>query len=71
MNDFSELKFTPVTEAVVNFTNALYAQGCFDLLSKEEIRDILSLGQLASKIWLLNTFSIIFRINPSLHHLTI
>lgn len=55
-----------MTEAIINFTNALYDQRCFDLLNKEEIRDVLSQGQLVSKIWLLDNFSVIFKNNPEL-----
>lgn len=69
MNTILEIKLPPMMEAIINFTNALYDQRCFDLLSKEEIRDILSQGQLISKIWLLENFLIIFKNNPELFQL--
>ncbi len=50
---------SPMMEAIVNFTNALYDPECFDLIAKEEIRDALSKGQLESKMWLLENFPFI------------
>ncbi|AUN99892.1 class I SAM-dependent methyltransferase [Bacteriovorax stolpii] len=59
----------PMMSAIIHFTNALYDPQCFELIKKEEIRDVLSKGQLESKMWLLSEFKQIFKNNPHLDNL--
>jgi len=40
-------------KTIIDFTNALYHDGNIDRINKEEIRDMLSSGQLYSKGWLM------------------
>jgi hypothetical protein len=42
-----------VVKTLIDFTNALYHNGNIDRMKKEEIRDMLSSGQIYSKGWLL------------------
>ena len=44
-------------DTIIAFTNGLYAEGALDLMTKEEMRDALSSGQLKSKQWLLDVFA--------------
>lgn len=43
-----------VVQTLINFTNALYHNGNIERIRKEEIRDMLSSGQIYSKGWLLD-----------------
>lgn len=52
---FTEMQVSYLDRAIIRLTNALYDQSCFDLMSKEEMRDALSSGQLISKKWLIDT----------------
>jgi hypothetical protein len=47
----------PMTRTVIDFTNALYYEDNIDLIRKEEMRDLLSSGQLISKAWLVEKFA--------------
>jgi len=42
-----------VVQTLINFTNALYHYGNLERMNKEEIRDMLSSGQIYSKGWLM------------------
>ncbi len=48
------INMTPIERAIIGFTNALYDPVCSGYVSKDEMRDALSSGQLMSKKWLLN-----------------
>jgi hypothetical protein len=54
MNDTPNIKLSPIEHAIIGFTNALYDPACMASVSKEEMRDALSSGQLMSKQWLLD-----------------
>ncbi|MBC7766383.1 hypothetical protein H7Y21_00065 [Arenimonas sp.] len=69
MKSTSKTIISPMTEAIINFTNSLYTPTCMELITKEEIRDALSSGQLLSKLWLLDKFQIIFEKNPEIKKL--
>lgn len=47
----------PLIGTIINFTNALYHSGNIDRIAKEEMRDLLSSGQLLSKSWLMEKFT--------------
>lgn len=69
MTSMEKEPLAPMMTAIIHFTNALYDPQCFELIKKEEIRDVLSKGQLESKMWLLNEFKQIFKNNPYLDNL--
>ena len=54
MNAYTEIPLNSIEEAIIAFTNGLYAPGIIDLVTKEEMRDMLSSGQLMSKKWLIS-----------------
>lgn len=56
MNAYHAVELNPVELAIIDFTNAMYDPNVFDFISKEEIRDALSSGQLLSKKWLVDRF---------------
>lgn len=56
MNAYTEVPLNTIEEAIIAFTNGLYAPGVIDLVTKEEMRDMLSSGQLMSKKWLIEEF---------------
>lgn len=64
MDEFTELfnyqDATFVERSIIRFTNALYTQSCFDLITKEQMRDALSSGQLLSKKWLIDTLNRVY-----------
>lgn len=51
MND---VIMSPIERTIIDFTNALYHGSNLVYISKEEIRDLLSSGQLMSKAWLVD-----------------
>jgi hypothetical protein len=57
MNAYTEIQLNTMEEAIIAFTNGLYAPGVIDLVTKEEMRDMFSSGQLMSKKWLLEQFA--------------
>lgn len=54
MDAYQNINLSPIDRAIIGFTNALYEPSCMAAVSKEEIRDALSSGQLMSKKWLLD-----------------
>jgi hypothetical protein len=56
MNAYDEIPLNAIEKAIIAFTNGLYANSIIDLVTKEEMRDMLSSGQLMSKKWLLDKF---------------
>lgn len=50
---FNMMYDNPLTQTILDFTDALYHDGNIDAISKEEMRDLLSKGQQLSKGWLL------------------
>jgi hypothetical protein len=54
MNENLINSLSPIDRAIIGFTNALYDPVAFNAVTKEEMRDALSSGQLMSKKWLLN-----------------
>lgn len=69
MTSMEKDSLAPMMSAIIHFTNALYDPQCFGLIKKEDIRDVLSKGQLESKMWLLSEFQQIFKNNPNLSEL--
>lgn len=57
MDANQNINVTPIERAIIGFTNALYDPVCYDYVTKEEMRDALSSGQLLSKKWLLDELS--------------
>ena len=57
MNTEQSISLNAVEQAIIAFTNALYQPQCFAAVTKEEMRDALSSGQLMSKKWLLYKMS--------------
>ncbi len=53
MVTIKDFKLNPIEHSLIEFTNSLYEEVTFDKISKEEMRDILSSGQIISKKWLL------------------
>lgn len=53
---YHAVKLNEIENAIIAFTSSLYDQTAMDNISKEEIRDILSSGQLMSKKWLIEEF---------------
>lgn len=52
-NAYTKVKLSVFERTLIDFTNALYDTRVLDSVSKEEIRDVLSSGQVMSKKWLL------------------
>ena len=48
------MNLTPIEYSIIQLTSALYDSKCMDSISKEQLRDALSSGQLISKKWLLD-----------------
>lgn len=57
MNAYNAIQLNSIEQAIISFTNGLYSPGALDLVTKEEMRDMLSSGQLMSKKWLLEEFA--------------
>lgn len=66
MNAYQAIPLNTFERTLIDLTNALYSSSAFDAISKEELRDILSSGQVMSKKWLIQEFSKIY----SLHYNT-
>lgn len=54
MIDWNEIGLNNTDKTLIHFTNSLYQNNHLSLIEKEEIRDMLSSGQLISKKWLLD-----------------
>lgn len=60
MNAYQAIQLNTFERTLIDLTNALYNNSAFDAISKEELRDILSSGQVMSKKWLIQEFSKIY-----------
>lgn len=59
MSDSTTVKLNTIVSAVISLTSSLYDPICFALISKDELRDAMSSGQLISKQWLLDKLYLI------------